>query len=184
MACDLQNARFFSILFHSCLPCSRWAPPSLFRLLSPSKVAACVLFIFSPASRPFSLHRSSNQRSVSLEFFPLAFFPWPPASRACTRPFFCRISSVPPFVAALRGAGVARRGATFTQMEKEKRRTGRNYGERKVVRLMKSQFSVLPFADSTVSLIGLGKGPWGKNACVGPEGRRSGIYTRCVETRR
>lgn len=51
--------------------------------------------------------RPTNVPSPS-SLSPSPFFPWPPASRACTRPFFCRISSVPPFVTALGGAGVAR----------------------------------------------------------------------------
>lgn len=37
---------------------------------------------------------------------------------------------------------------------------------------MKSQFSVLPFADSAVSLAELGKGLCGKNAYIGPEEER------------
>lgn len=58
------------------------------------------------------------------------------------------------------GAAFARYSA---QMEEEKLRARRNYGERKVVWLMKSQFSVLPFADSAAGPIGLEKRLRGKN---------------------
>lgn len=101
------------IFFHpfSFLPPVPMVGPSV--SLSPSvsveKVAACVLFIFLPAFRPFSapiVHPKSRPSK------PLVFFSWvpvpSPASRACTRPFFCRIFSVLSFVAVLRGAGATR----------------------------------------------------------------------------
>lgn len=85
------------------------------------KVAACTLFIFLPAFRPFSppiVHPTSR--------FPSSFSPGSPrtpspASRACTRPFFCRILFVPSFVAAFRdaGAGAVFRAVSSAQMEEE-----------------------------------------------------------------
>jgi len=68
--------------------------------------------------------------------FPLreVLFPWSPASRACVLPFFCRIFPIPLFLAILRDAGVVQR---LTRTEKEIHGAHRNYGECKVVRLMK-----------------------------------------------
>lgn len=57
----------------------------------------------------FCTDRPPNVSSLEI---PIVFFSWvlapSPASRACTRPFFCWIFSVPSFVATLRGAGAAR----------------------------------------------------------------------------
>lgn len=120
--------------------------------LSPSvsveKVAACVLFIFLPALRPFSapiVHPTSRPPRNPLVFFSLGPGPRPPRLM-CVYPaillsnLFRSPLSLPLFVARGR-RGV---GAVLAQMEEEKLGARRNYGERKVVRLMKSQFSVLP----------------------------------------
>lgn len=109
-----RTADFFPSFF---IPASR-APGGPLRLsfafyLRRKSPHACSSSSLLPLVLFLLTDRPSNVPSRS-ESFPFAFFPWLPASRACTRPFFCRISSVPPFVAVLRGAGVARRDATFT----------------------------------------------------------------------
>jgi len=148
----------------SFLPPGATLPPCLLRLLSPSKVAACVLFIYLPVLRP----ASTLDRPVPLRESPAPFYSASPASsvsRACTRPFFCRILSVPPFVAALFAVARGRR--------KRSERAGIT-ASAKVVRLMKSQFNVLPFADSAAGPIGLSGGARRGEECTpvrtGPKG--------------
>lgn len=133
--------------------------------LSPSvsveKVAACVLFIFLPAPRPFSapiVHPTSRPpRNPSRLFFAGPGAPSPPRltcvypaillSNLFRSPFRCHSS--------WRGGGAALARQLAQMGGREALRARRNYGERKVVRLMKSQFSVLPFADSAAGPSGL-----------------------------
>lgn len=77
----------------------------LFRLPSPSKVAACMLFIFLPALRSFSAPTSSTQRSVPPPQVLTAFYPrLPPLHMRVPGHSFVESFPVPPFVAALFGA--------------------------------------------------------------------------------
>lgn len=119
-------------------PCSSFFFP---RLPSSSKVAACVLFILL-SSRPFSAP------IVPFSRFPFASHAYPVIllSNPFRSSFRCRSSL---------GAGAARRGghAGYGRRKRGAERARWNYGEHKVARLMKSQFSVLSFADSAVDFV-------------------------------
>jgi len=73
---------------------------------------SCRVRAFHLSLCPSSFFCTDRPPNISSSTKPLVFFSWVPApsptSRACTRPFFCRIFPVPPFVATLRDAGAAR----------------------------------------------------------------------------
>lgn len=125
---------------------------------SSSSLLPLVLFLCTDRPTNVPSPSSSSPSPFSLDSLPHVRVPGHSFVESLPFLFFrCRSS--------WRGGGAVRRDA-HADGKREKRTTRRNYSERKVVRLMKSQFSVLPFADSIVSLTGLGKSLWGKNACA------------------
>lgn len=137
--------------------------------LSPSvsveKVAACVHFIFLPVFRPFSaliVHPTSRPSKSPSSFSPGSQPPPPLHVRVPGHSF---VESFPFPLSLQLFVERGRRGVCGTCADggREAIRARRNYGERKVVRLMKSQFSVLPFADFAAGPIGLEKRLRGKN---------------------
>jgi len=139
------------------------------------KVIACLLFISLPVFRPFSTPIVPHKTPRLFSWIPAPS----PASRACTRPFFCRIFSPFRCHTLWRGGG-----AVFTRYSYRWRKRSserRNYSERKVVRLMKSQFNGF-----TIRRFCRGSHRAGETAegeeCVSlwraRRGRRNGIYTR------
>lgn len=129
-------------------------------------------------SSSFCIDRPPNVSSP-----PLVFFAWIPILSPASRAYIPGHSFVESFSLPLSWPLFVARGrsgvrAVLAQMEEAKFRTRRNYGVHKVVRLMKSQFSVLPFCHGSRRSGGTVEG----TECVSPRRAQKsgcgGIYAR------